>query len=82
MALQGTDGIKVIKPQKIYYSKLFYYLIRAIALPDKGYARHFQLDLLLTLAGTLESNVTDIRERHDEYIGDALLTELRGNNDE
>ena len=39
-------------------------------------------DLLLALAGTLESNVTDIRERHDEYIGDALLTELRGNNNE
>lgn len=38
----GADGIKVIKPEKIYYPKLFYYFIRTITLPDKGYARHFQ----------------------------------------
>ena len=38
----GADGIKVIKPQKIYHPKLFYYFIQSITLPDKGYARHFQ----------------------------------------
>ncbi len=37
-------------------------------------------DLLLALAGTLECEVTDIGERHDDYIGDALLAELRGDN--
>jgi type I restriction enzyme S subunit len=39
----GADGIQVMKPQKIFDPKLFYYFVRAIQLPDKGYARHFQL---------------------------------------
>ena len=34
------------------------------------------------LAGTLQSDVTDIGERHDDYIGDALLAELWGDEDE
>ena len=38
----GADGIKVIKSQEMYHSKLFYYFIRAISLPDRGYSRHFQ----------------------------------------
>lgn len=38
----GADGIKVLKPKKIYQPKLFYYFLRAIKLPNKGYARHFQ----------------------------------------
>ena len=37
---------------------------------------------LLTMAGTLECEVTDIGERHDDYIGDALLEELRGKDNE
>ncbi len=40
------------------------------------------IDPLLALAGTLECEVTDIGERHDDYIGDVLLAELRGDNDE
>lgn len=39
-------------------------------------------DPLLALAGTLKSDVTDISERHDDYIAAALLTELRGEEDE
>lgn len=39
-------------------------------------------DPLLALAGTLQSDVTDIGERHDDYIAAALLAELRGNEDE
>ena len=39
-------------------------------------------DPLLALIGTLECDVTDIGKRHDEYIGDALIAELRGNDDE
>lgn len=39
-------------------------------------------DPLLALAGTLECDVTDISERHDEYIVDTLLMELRGNEDD
>ena len=39
-------------------------------------------DPLLALIGTLECDVPNIGERHDEYIGDALIAELRGNDDE
>jgi hypothetical protein len=39
-------------------------------------------DPLLELIGTLECEVTDIGEHHDDYIGDALLTELREDKDE
>ncbi len=39
-------------------------------------------DPLIALAGTLESDVTDIGERHDNYIADALLAELWGDEDE
>ncbi len=39
-------------------------------------------DPLLALAGTLQSDVADIGERHDDYIADALLAELRGDEDE
>ena len=35
-------------------------------------------DPLLALAGTLQSDVTDIGERHNDYIAAALLAELRG----
>ena len=38
----GADGIKVIKSQEMYHPKLFYYFIRAISLPDRGYSRPFQ----------------------------------------
>ena len=39
-------------------------------------------DPLTALLGTLESDVTDLGERHDDYIGDALLTELWGEDHE
>lgn len=39
-------------------------------------------DPLLALIGTLECDVPNIGERHDEYIGDALIAELRGDDDE
>ena len=39
-------------------------------------------DPLLALAGTLQSDVTDVSERHDDYIAAALLAELRGDEDE
>lgn len=34
-------------------------------------------DPLLALAGTLKYEATDLSERHDEYIGKALLAEMR-----
>lgn len=39
-------------------------------------------DPLIASLGTLESDVTDIGERHDDYIRDALLAELWGDEDE
>jgi hypothetical protein len=39
-------------------------------------------DPLLASAGTLQSDVNDIGERHDDYIAAALLAELRGDEDE
>ena len=39
-------------------------------------------DPLIASLGTLESDVTDIGERHDEYIRAALLAELWRNEDE
>jgi type I restriction enzyme S subunit len=38
----GADGIKVLEPKKFLDPRIFYNFIRAIKLPDKGYARHFQ----------------------------------------
>jgi type I restriction enzyme S subunit len=38
----GADGVKVLKPEELYYPKLFYYFAQAVRLPEKGYARHFQ----------------------------------------
>lgn len=38
----GADGIKILKPQKMFSPKLFYYFLQVVELPDKGYARHFQ----------------------------------------
>ena len=35
-------------------------------------------DPLIALAGTLKCDVTDIGERHDDYIAAALLAELCG----
>ena len=40
------------------------------------------IDPLLALASTLECEVTDIGERHDDYVRDTLLAELRGDKDE
>jgi hypothetical protein len=38
----GADGIKVLRPAPCLLSRLFFHFLKAIRLPDKGYARHFQ----------------------------------------
>lgn len=48
---------------------------------DPELAKHATTPLF-ALAGTLECNVPDFGKRHNEYIGDALIAELRENNDE
>ncbi len=39
-------------------------------------------DPLLRWAGAIASEISDVAERHDYYIGQALYRELRGNPDE
>ena len=38
-------------------------------------------DPLIRLAGCITSDITDIAERHHEYLGQALLDELRHGNE-
>jgi len=38
----GADGVTVLEPITPLNPKLIYYFIKAIPLPDKGYARHYQ----------------------------------------
>ncbi|ELA9722130.1 restriction endonuclease subunit S [Vibrio parahaemolyticus] len=38
----GADGTKVLVPNDYYEPKYFYYLLRTLDLPDKGYSRHFK----------------------------------------
>jgi hypothetical protein len=35
-------------------------------------------DPLIRWAGTLDLEVSDVAERHDDYLGDALAKQLRG----
>ena len=44
--------------------------------------RELEEDPLLRWAGTIDSEISDVAERHDYYIGQALYRELRGNPDE
>ena len=39
-------------------------------------------DPLLRWAGAIDSEISDVAQRHDYYIGQALYRELRGNPDE
>jgi len=38
-------------------------------------------DPLLRLAGSIRSDLPDVAERHDHYLGEALLKEMRGGRD-
>lgn len=39
----GADGTKVLKPDpELFIPKLFFYFLKCIKFPDKGYARHYQ----------------------------------------
>jgi type I restriction enzyme S subunit len=38
----GADGVKVLKPIEAFYSRLLFYFLQALDLPDRGYSRHFQ----------------------------------------
>jgi len=38
----GAEGIKILKPAAGYNPKFFYYLLRSLQIPSRGYSRHFQ----------------------------------------
>ena len=49
----------------------------ALSFAGEIYADEELSDPLLALAGTLTCDATNISEKHDEYIGQALLKEMR-----
>lgn len=76
LALVGTlrwDGAEIKKQLRTYKRP-------EIRVVEGAYKDH--PDPLIALAGTLQCDVTDIGERHDDYIAAALLAELWGNEDE
>ena len=76
VALAGTLDLDVTDIKKQFKTS-----VRPKARVVKG-AYEDHPDPLIALLGTLECDVTDIGERHDDYIGDALLAELWGDEDE
>lgn len=38
----GADGVKVLKPSDLFLPKLFYYFLKTIHVPNKGYTRHYK----------------------------------------
>ena len=76
LALAGTLECDVKKIKRQFRNS-----VRPTVRVVKGaYADH--PDPLIASLGTLECDVTDIGERHDDYIRDALLAELWGDEDE
>jgi type I restriction enzyme S subunit len=91
----GADGVKVIKPAEFFHSKLFYYFLKVLPLPDKGYARHFKflkeqivplppLPVQHKIVEILEEadNLRKLRKQADEKMKDlvpSLFVEMFGN---
>ena len=38
----GADGVKLLKPAECFDPKYFYYLLKSLNVPSRGYSRHFQ----------------------------------------
>jgi type I restriction enzyme, S subunit len=38
----GAEGVKILRPRERYVPKFFYYLLRSLQIPSRGYSRHFQ----------------------------------------
>lgn len=76
----GADGVKVLKPHSSINPKFLFYAIRAIQLPDKGYARHFQFLNKAEIAYPSSlSEQKAIVEKIEEYFSelDKGIEELR-----
>lgn len=39
----GADGVKVLCPYSLIYSRFFYFVLKSFDLTDRGYARHFKV---------------------------------------
>ena len=76
LALAGTLDLNITEIKK----RLKNAVVPKMRVVKGPYEDHS--DPLIALAGTLECDVPDIGERHDDYIGDALLAELWGDEDE
>ena len=38
----GAEGVKILKPSDYYDPKFFYFLLKSLQIPSRGYSRHFQ----------------------------------------
>ena len=38
----GAEGVKILRPREQFVPKFFYYLLRSLQIPSRGYSRHFQ----------------------------------------
>ncbi|MHB8091361.1 MAG: restriction endonuclease subunit S [Syntrophales bacterium] len=65
--IAGADGIKVLKSKEFYNSKLLFYFLHVIKIPDKGYARHFQF---------LEKSEIPLPPSHEQHRIVAKIEEL------
>ena len=74
----GADGTKVIEAANFLEPKYFYYQLRSLELPDKGYARHFRYlnETLFKVAPLAEQQ--QIAAKLDELLAqvDNLKTRL------
>lgn len=78
--IPGADGTKVLKSSKYIQSRFFYYHLRAIELPNKGYARHFKelKESIFHIVSLAEQH--EITRRLDSLLGqvDRIKSRLDG----
>ena len=77
---QAIAYIEQLSPEKL--EAALDYLADLSAADVKLRKSRKNADPLLALLGTLKFDVSDVSQRHDDYIADLLLAELRGNVDE
>ena len=62
----GADGVKILIPNKdLLYPKYFYWLLRKVKLPDRGYARHFKFLKQATYLIPFRNNQPDLEKQKE-----------------